>query len=168
MTAALNLEQMLPQLQRAYLAAVQLADEQEARYLRSYFREDGTPYVHTICVPNPHDEKTWQKVDVPLYAFISASSLRVKELTIEFEGRLAGLAGFEISSHDVSKASGRKSRSRRQKTKSETAQVRITLKSPPSGTDGWESGAPAHDLRVGVDVTIVYPEEILHSYKILG
>jgi hypothetical protein len=168
MTGILNLEKMLPQLQRAYLAAVQLADEQEAHRLRSYFREDGTPYVQTVCVPDPRDAGTWQKVNVPLYALIPASSFQIKEMTVEFEGWLEGLTGFEVSSPDVSETPQKKSRSRRRKARSETAQVRITLKSSPAGTDGGESGVSTRGTKVGVDVTIVYPGETLHSYRIFG
>lgn len=164
MTGLLNFEQILPQLQHAYLTVLQMADEQEIRRLKSYFQEDGTPYMQTICVPDRRNTGMWRKIDIPLYALIPTSSLRVKELTVEFEGTLTGLDGFEIIRSEPSKTQEKKPRSRRQKTRGGTAQVRITLKNLPSVS---EDGTLAYNSKVGVDITIVYPGETLHSYRIL-
>ena len=85
-----ELSSLLKGLQSALQSAQDAADEQQEARLGRYFREDGTPLVTCVKVPNP-EGAGWRDVEIPLRALVPATSVRIKELTVEFTASVESL-----------------------------------------------------------------------------
>ncbi len=92
MSVIYNFDDLLLAIHNAGVEAQKLTEEQHYRQLKRYFDEDGTPYCQRIKIPNPDAgaEEEWVDVDIPLLALVPPSTIKIKEMSVDFKVKLRG------------------------------------------------------------------------------
>ncbi len=93
MSESVKLDDLVSAICRAAVTAQEATEQQHIRQLRRYFKEDGTPHVKVIRVPDARlgaAAGTFREVSVPLVSLISPTGLRLSKLGFEFQAGVAG------------------------------------------------------------------------------
>jgi len=109
MAEYISFDKMLQAIHNAVLQADNMIQQQHMRQLTHYFNEDGTPICRTIKVPNVNyfiegEDKNideWIDVKVPLITLLPISSIKMKEMSMEFKVKLKGFGELSANGLDI-------------------------------------------------------------------
>lgn len=102
MANGFSINELLKALQFAIVEAQEIAENQHARQIAEYFKEDGTPVTIPLKLPNPHPNAgetnaagesipQYVTVDVPKITLVPQNSIVIKELEMQLEVPLGDL-----------------------------------------------------------------------------
>lgn len=83
---------LIGSIQEAFLAVNELSEQQHLEMLGKYFDEEDKPKTMQVKYPTfgENGEIAYKEIDIPLLCLVPISSLKIKEVDINFKVKLSG------------------------------------------------------------------------------
>ena len=103
MAKGFSINELLSAIQYAVVEAQSVAEEQHARQIAEYFKDDGSPVTIPLKLPNPHPKAgemddggqevipSLVEVEIPKITLVPQNSIVLKELEVEMEVPIGNL-----------------------------------------------------------------------------
>lgn len=91
-------------MQEAILEANEVSQMQYMHLIAKFFDEEGRPITKELILPSLDEKIPYKKMAIPLFCLVPFSSLKMKELAMEFEAHIAGVTDRESTAqHQMNK-----------------------------------------------------------------
>lgn len=87
-------------MEDAIVEASEVCQMQHMRNLEKFFDKEGKPIIKELLIPDLINYGQNKKIAVPLFCLIPFSSMNIKELNLEFEAHIVGMADRDVSIHN--------------------------------------------------------------------
>lgn len=91
-------------MQEAIVEANEVSQMQYMHLIAKFFDEEGRPITKELILPSLDEKIPYKKMAIPLFCLVPFSSLKMKELAMEFEAHIAGVTDRESTAqHQMNK-----------------------------------------------------------------